>query len=190
VASTSRAAIAALIALLALALGGCGKKEHEQNPLAETEGIHLELGDLLYQVQISRELNPGDTEDRTYLQGVAPEQAKLKPSEVWFGIFMRVQNETNKSHRTAEEFEVVDTQEHVYRPVEITGSNPFAYHARELAPRGLLPSANSLAAYGPTNGSLVLFKVPLTSLANRPLELKIRAPEGQPRSVGTVDLDV
>jgi hypothetical protein len=186
----SRAAVAALAALLAVGLAGCGQHKHQQNPVAETEGIHLELGHLLYQVQLSRQLNPGDTEDRPYLAGIAPEQAKLKASEVWFGIFMRVQNETGKRHMTADEFEIVDTQENEYRPIKITGPNPFAYHARELAPRGLLPSANSVAAYGPTSGALILFKLPLTSLSNRPLEFKIHAPEGARRGVGTVDLDV
>ena len=187
--SFARAPIVAVAALLALALAGCGQHHNQQNPVAETEGINLEVGDLLYQVQISRQLNPFDTEDKVYLQGVPPEQARLRPDQVWFALFIRVQNETAKPHMTAEEFEIVDTQENVYRPVEIAGPNPFAYHPRELAPRGLLPSANSAASYGPTSGALVLFKLSLTSLANRPLELKVHAPEGR-RGVGTVDLDV
>jgi hypothetical protein len=188
---SSRALIVAVAALLALALTGCGKEHHQQNPVAETEGINLEVGHLLYQVQLSRQLNPFDTEDRTYLEGVPPEQARLQPDQVWFGIFVRVQNETDKPHMTAEDFEIVDTQENVYRPVEIRGPNPFAYHARELAPRGLLPSTNSEASYAPTSVALVLFKLSLTSLSNRPLELKIHSPAGvRPRGEGTVDLDV
>ena len=81
--------------LVSVALSACGK--HEATGLvrtAETEGIYLDVSDLKYQIQVSRQLNPYDTQDRPYLAGIPADQAKLAPDQVWFGIFMRVQNET------------------------------------------------------------------------------------------------
>ena len=44
---------------------------------------------------------------------------------------------------------------------------------------------------GPTGGSLLLFKLPLTSLENRPLELIVEAPPGsQPPHRKRIELDI
>ena len=48
---------------------GCGNKV-EVRTVGETEGIYIDVGDLRYQVQISRIINPHDVEDRRYLQGL------------------------------------------------------------------------------------------------------------------------
>ena len=184
-----RALLVVGAAVLAASLAGCGNK-HAARTHAETEGLYLNVGPLIYQVQISRQLNPRDTEDRAYLQGLPAEQSRLAPDEVFFGVFMRVQNATDKPQHAAEEFEIVDTEENEIKPVPIPASNPFAYHAREIAPGGLLPSADSAAGTGVVGqGALLLFRVKLSSLANRPLELKIESPE-VPHKEGTVQLDV
>ena len=47
----------------ALALAGCGDKL-ETRTVGETEGLYIDVGDLKYQVQISRIINPYDVEDR------------------------------------------------------------------------------------------------------------------------------
>ena len=59
------------VASLALLSGlpACGNR-HEVITDAETEGPYLNLGPLKYQVQISRQLNPDDLEDRVYLRGL------------------------------------------------------------------------------------------------------------------------
>ena len=67
----------ALLAVAAvLVLAACGNKP-KISTVGDTEGTYLNVGPLTYQVQISRQLNPNDIEDQTYLQGIRPFQAKL-----------------------------------------------------------------------------------------------------------------
>ena len=60
---------------------------------ADSEAIYVNVGQLKYQVQFSRELNPYDTEDASYLEGLSPATAALTPAQAWFGVFMLVLNE-------------------------------------------------------------------------------------------------
>ena len=173
----------------AVPLAGCGNKEKEVKS-AETESAYLDLGNLRYQVQISRQLNPADVEDRAYLTGIPRAQARLKPGESWFGVFVRVENPHERAIQSANQFELGDTQGTVYRPVAIAHSNPFAYVAGKVAGHGTIPADSSVGqANESINGELVLFKVKTASFANRPLELKILGPT-VPQDEVTVDLDV
>ena len=174
--------------LCALSAAGCGNKQ-ETVTLGETEGIYIDVGELKYQVQLSRIINPNDEEDRTYLEGLPAGTVPPKPDEAWFGVWMRVQNTTNsKRLAAAEDFEIVDTQEHTFTPIELE-ANPFAYEAQELPPNSVVPSPNSPAGEGVIQGSLILFKLTTEAIANRPLEFKIQSP-ALPDDVGIVDLDV
>jgi hypothetical protein len=176
------------LAVLSLALGACGNK-HDEVTRGETEGIYLDLGELKYQVQISRELNPADVEDRGYLVALPAAERALKPDETWFAIFLRVQNVTNSPRPAAEEFEIVDTQGTVFRPVELGPENVFAYRPATLAPKSVLPLPDSPAAENTIQGALLLFKVPYANLENRPLEFEIRDPVSPDRKAA-VALDV
>jgi len=177
----------ALAAASAVALTGCGNKV-EVRTIAETEGIYVDVGELKYQVQLSRIINPNDEEDRYYLEGLPEGTALPKPDEAWFGVWMRVQNTTSeKPLAAAEEFEIVDTQENTFTPIEV--ENPFSYAPVELAPNTVVPSSNSPAGEGVIQGSLILFKLTNEALANRPLEFKIQSP-ALPDDIGIVDLDV
>jgi hypothetical protein len=171
----------------ALLAAGCGNKE-ETVTLGETEGIYLDIDELKYQVQISRYLNPNDVEDRSYLIGLPESTSQPAGDETWFGVFIRVQNTTDETIAPANDFAIVDTQENVYRPVPLdTSINPFAYKPDPIAPNGLIPQADSVAAEGTIQGSLLLFKVKTESLQNRPLEFRFRRGSG---TEGIVDLDV
>jgi hypothetical protein len=178
----------ALAAASAAALAGCGDKL-ETRTIGQTEGLYIDVGDLKYQVQLSRILNPNDTEDRAYLAGLPAGTPAPTGDEAWFGVWMRVENVTSKKTvQAADEFQITDTQDHVFKPVTLS-NNPFAYTAQTLAPKTVVPSQNSPAGQGVIQGSLILFKVTTESLANRPLEFKITSPS-QPDNVGIVDLDV
>jgi hypothetical protein len=177
----------ALSAASLLALAGCGDKM-EVRTVGETEGSYIDVGDLKYQVQLSRILNPHDEEDRYYLQGLPPGAEGPKSDEAWFGVWMRVQNTTdNKTLPAADQFEIVDTQEHSFTPIQVT--NPFSYEAQTLKPQAIVPGSNSPAGEGVIQGSLILFKLTTEALANRPLEFRITSP-ALPDDAGTVDLDV
>jgi hypothetical protein len=181
-----RLSVALLVLAAAAGLAACGNKPQIRTT-GETEGTYLNLGPLVYQVQLSRQLNPKDIEDQTYLQGVAPAQAALTNQQTWFGVFIRVANETDKSQLAAANFSITDTQDDVYTPVPQAAANPFTYQPKMLPGGQILPDPNSVAGEGVIQGSLVLFKLPLTALDNRPLELAVRDSLG---NTGRVKLDV
>jgi hypothetical protein len=179
-----------LVALAAaLVLGGCASKL-ETRTQGATEGLYIDVGELKYQVQISRILNPNDIEDRNYLTQLPAGTQPPTADEAWFGVWIRVENTNDeKSFPTATNFEIRDTQDNVFRPYDQTG-NVFAYQAVDkLGPQEILPNSEAPPGSGPIQGSLILFKLTTTSLANRPLEFRITSPT-DPDNVGVVDLDV
>jgi hypothetical protein len=182
-----------LAALLASAgLAACGNHPNEEAPVvrAENEGLYLDIGDLKYQVQVSRQLNPDDVQDRSYLEGLAPADQGLNPDQVWFGVFMRVENETDAPHPPSNNIRIVDTQEESFRPIALATTNPFAYRSTAQVPAGdVVPLRDTPAFDTPIRGSLLLFKLTLTSLGNRPLELHIVGRTGL-QQTGIIDLDV
>ncbi|HEY0344795.1 MAG TPA: hypothetical protein VGC59_09115 [Solirubrobacteraceae bacterium] len=188
-----RRPLALLAALLASSgLAACGNHPDEQARVVHlaNEGLYLRLGELTYQVQISRQLNPDDIEDRYYLKGVPAAQRQLKPNEVWFGVFMRVENATGTALAPSGDIKIVDTQEAQYRPLTLDATNDFAYRPSDaIPPNDVLPVPDSPAYDSPIRGSLLLFKLTLTTLGNRPLELEIQGNRGAPQT-GVIDLDV
>ncbi|HUR85385.1 MAG TPA: hypothetical protein VMY78_08565 [Solirubrobacteraceae bacterium] len=157
---------------------------------AENEGLYLDIGSLKYQVQVSRQLNPNDVQDRAYLAGIPEDQRELKSDEVWFGVFVRVQNENDQAIAPANDIKIVDTQEDEFRPLALDESNQFAYRSTQaIPPDDVLPLPDTPAYDTPIRGTMLLFKLTLTSLANRPLELEIEG-TGTPAQTGIIDLDV
>ena len=187
----ARLLLLALTAIAALALAGCGDEDQEgETIVAETEGIYTNVDGLTYQVQLSRILNPADIEDAAFLRGTS-EGVAPGEDEVWFGIFMRVQNESkSETFRTADTFEMEDTAGLTFEPLNLdVKSNVFAYEPVPLRPGGVIPALTSPSWDNSIQGSLLLYKVKVQSLYNRPVELHISnsASGGQ---TATVDLDI
>ncbi len=176
-----------VLAVCGVTVSACGYKADVKK--ADSEAIYVDLGQLKYQVQFSRQLNPYDAEDAAYLQGLAPATAALTPAQTWFGVFMLVLNEHGQPYQAARGYYMTDTAGGVYRPTPVTGANPFAYHSVMVAPYTQLPPVGSVASLGPTSGAALLFKVPLASFDNRPLVLHIVDPTN-PHTEATVDLDL
>jgi hypothetical protein len=184
-----------LAAVLALGVSACGNEAQEDETfqsenaqVAETEGIYLELGEVKYQVQISRQLNPLLEADKDYFAGISESDLDLAADETWFGIWMRAENESEEPVPAATRFTVVDTQENEYVPVKIGPENVFSYQPGTIDGEELYPLLDSPAGERQPNGALILFKLKRFSLDNRPLELTIEDPEGGPP--GVVNLDV
>jgi hypothetical protein len=187
---TVRTLALCLAVAAALVATGCGADKDDPVILGHTEGIYVTVDDLTYQVQLSRILNPASPEDDAYLRGVPESEQDLAQDEVWFAIFMRVENLTDQPLTSAEEFSIHDTQDAVFEPIEIDPElNVFLYEPAEIPGGGrLLPVPNSPASDNTIQGALILFKVKTESLYNRPLELEIHSPSGGDAAV--VDLDV
>jgi hypothetical protein len=179
--------------LASLTLAACGYNQTEPVTHGENESVNVQAGNLVYQVQISRALNPDAVDDRQYLEGVAPDEARLASTDEWFGVWMRVENTTDTPHEATAEFKVKDAAGNEYEPIEIADTNPFKYSARFIEEKGgngqpLLPDPDSASGSGPIQGSLVLFKVPHTIYQNSPAELEITPTEGGSPSVVELDL--
>jgi hypothetical protein len=186
----------ALLSLVALTgLAACGQEEQdpggfqtENAQVAETEGIYIHLDDLKYQVQISRQLNPLLAADRDFFAGISRFDRDLGSDEVWFGIWMRVENDSDRTIPSVEDFEIRDTQENLYRPVSIGRENVWAYRPTRVPASKLYPTSETPAAERQPFGALILFKIRRLSLDNRPLELVLRSPESGAEAF--VNLDV
>lgn len=114
------------LALVSTSLTACGSK-HENPTHAHSEAIYVSVGPkdgpvLKYQVQVSRQLNPGDfqnpasrgvqekvdPEDSEYLRGIPPQQLELKKDrdrpiddEVYFGVFIQAANDNDDREMTS-----------------------------------------------------------------------------------------
>ncbi len=186
--------LAGLVVLAALALGACGDS-HSRVTTGTYAGAsgknapYLNVGPLVYEVQISRELNPYDTEDSAYLTGLTPAQRQLHAGEEWFAVFMQVYNNSDLPHPVATDVRVSDTEGNTYLPIVPDANNVFAYRAGHVPPGNRVPPADTVAFEGPTQGAVLLYKIKVTSLDNRPLTLKIADP-GDAAHTASAELDV
>ena len=178
--------------LVAGGVAACGKHLDKEARIVhvEMEGLYLPVGEMTYQVQASRQLNPADEQDRPMLNGIPAADRELLTDEVWFGVFLRVENEGKHTMRPSGRIEIHDTRENIYKPIELEPTNPFAYRSDEPIPPGqVMPLRDTTAFTTPAQGALLLFKIKLQALDNRPLELRIEN-EVPPPQTGIIDLDV
>jgi hypothetical protein len=177
-----------VLAVASLA-SACGT-HHSNLADANNNGTYVKAGPVTYQLEVSRLLNPHTPEDAGYLQGVPKAAAALPPNEEWFGVFMWAKNQTKQPQLTTDNFQMLDTQGRVYKPIRI--NNPYAWTSQPLAPGAVEPNPQTTAGFGPTQGGLLLFKVPSQGAdsvyANRPLTLEIIGNTG--KVWGTISLDL
>jgi hypothetical protein len=167
-------------AALTAALPGCGGSTPQRDV---PPGTPIEVRGISYDVQISSELNPDSDSDHAFFAGVPAAGRKLPPGQVWLGVFVQAQNESDGPRRAARSITVADTFNHVFRPVPLPPDNAYAYRPATLASGDSEPGPNSPAASSSEQGSLLLFHVPLGYfMDNRPLELRV-ADAGQLASV-------
>jgi hypothetical protein len=186
------------LALLALVAAGCGSSPktgtdsaQQGTAVADTEGIYLDINHLKYQIQMSRYMNANDVEDSEYLKGLPSGVAQPNGTESWFGVWIRVQNVTDQTHPIADNWEIRDTQDKIYRPIPLdTNINVFALNTHlQVPPKSVVPLSSSAAGQGPIQGSLLLFKIKNDSFQNRPLELRFTNGQ-QGGGTGVYDIDV
>jgi hypothetical protein len=170
--------------LAALALAACGERGDEREPVRE--GIALELGGIEYNIFITRQLNPRDVTDRSYVEGKAP-----PPRNSFYGVFLQACNRSKDEVRpTARGFRIATTQDEEFEPVppdHFAKDNAFIYRAQRLAPQTCIPPQGGVAELGPTAGAMLLFQLPLAATENRPLELEIFDGTGAAKEV---ELDI
>jgi hypothetical protein len=171
-----------------MGVAACGAEEETE--LLDGEEIHavvegepLELGDLSFNIALTRFLNPKDTEDSEYLRGLPPPPL----GQDYLAVFMKVENEGDEDRRLPgeQEVRVEDTTGAEYEPVEL--DPVFGLDLGGIIEAGgEAPNDDTAAASGPVQGAIVLFLVDQDVSNNRPLDMIILA-EGEE---GLVTLDI
>ena len=175
-------ALLALIAALAIAVAvsACGEKEKTSG----VEGEYIHSGEAVYQVQLSRLMNPEQRPDDDYLRG----QPTLSADEQYLGVFLSVKNEGDKGYVPPRDMKIVDTQGNEYLPIDVSATGFGLSFADQIEPDATAPHPDSPAATGPEGGALVLFRLSEESaLENLPLELDVPAPDGKESDI-TLDI--
>lgn len=171
---------------LAVCLAACGQTSQPSSDL--NNGVYVDAGPITYQLQVSRELNQYGVEDRQYLAGLPAGTAALTPNQLWYGVFLWAKNQTKRPEQTAKSFVIVDSSHHFYYPIQVNPQlNAYAWTQQELLPAHSVPVPDTTAFYGPTGGGLLLFKLPTSVYANRPLKLEIVPRTGRS---GDISLDL
>src|SRR5688572_110933 len=112
--STTRLGVAlVLVAALVVGVLLSGCETNPESDLSVEEGQPMKLGDLLYNVQISRFLNPRDPEDEAYLAGQPPPPN----NKLYLGVFMLIENEADAPQDVPVDLTVVDTEGTEFSPI-------------------------------------------------------------------------
>jgi hypothetical protein len=155
---------------IAAAFAACGSKEGTD----VSEGEPVQLGDLQFNVEFSRFLNPDDVEDHGYLVG----QPAPGPDQLYLGIFVEIINKNKQSAvNIPTGWKITDTTDQSYFP--LPSQSPYALPlGAPIGPQDQAPALDSTAQVGPTGGAMVLFSIPTSANDNRPLVLDIPGPGG------------
>ena len=130
-------------ALVAVVAAGCGSEDASAVPIAETEGLYLDVNGLKYQIEMSRYMNPNDVEDREYFDRAAgghrgPPTGRDLLRRLGPG---REQSPRTRRCRPRRVWEIHDTQENVYRPIAVdTEINPFVFEPVDVPPKTVHPA--------------------------------------------------
>ena len=168
---------------LALPIAGCGDEDADDEVPEVVEGEPLELGELIYNVAITRFLNPNIVEDEAYLEG-APEEPK---GMSYLGVFLLIKNEGEEEIRSAQNYAVLDGSHRVYEPVETSRRR-----SRSMSARPFPPTADPRARHGrggrPDPGRA--HPVPRRRRRLRGAAAPARDRVGHGRRTGIIELDI
>jgi hypothetical protein len=172
--------VAALCGLIAVGAAGCGNDFGKE----ADEGVPIKLGNLEFNVQETRFLNPAQPDDKDYLEG---QQLPTPAGKSYLGVFLTIHNGGDDAVTLPADADisVVDTTGADF--TAIPTHTPFgAPLDSELAGHSDIPAPDTAAANGPTQGAIVLFLVDQSVNENRPLKLEIDS-EGES---GVITLDI
>jgi hypothetical protein len=170
-----------LLPLTVLAVSACGNQEKRTEG---EEGEFVQAGEAVYQVQLTRLLNPRQRPDESFIRG----QLSLPRDEQFLAVFVKIKNEGDRDYAPPRDLKVVDSEGSEYLPLDATQSGFGLDFGEPIPPGKVAPPPNSPAAQGSNAAALVLFRVKIKSATdNLPLELEV--PTGTDKSSRIV-LDV
>jgi hypothetical protein len=184
---------------VALAVTACGSSKHAPSKPGVlsghevgnevNDGSYIQAGPITYQLEISRELNPYSIQDAPFVKGLPAGYPPPTANQLWYGVFLWAKNQHHTAYRTSDNFEIVDSQGTVYRPIKLnTQLNPWAWTSQLLQKNDTQPAPDSVQSEDPAQGGLLLFKVDNSVYQNRPLILYVLNHNGQ--KLGSIFLDL
>lgn len=164
---------------LVVFMAGCGAERESEGD----EGSAVTVDDAVYSVQFTRLLNANDPEDKAYLIG----QPELKGRDIYLGVFVKIRNDGDKPYTPPRNIEVVESGGKKFLPLNASKSAFALSFTEAIPPGGKEPVADSVAASGPADGSLILYKITQSTIQRQPISLKIPARSGES---GTIHVDI
>jgi hypothetical protein len=159
--------------------------QHRENPKAPTFRV-ARIGGIEYEAMLGRPLDPGKQVDRAILAGLPARDRRVASGETLYGAFFSAANASPTRRRTAGRIELRDQEGHVYRPLSLPVTNPYAYSQRPLRPGVRIPALGSAADDNPAaTGRLLVFRIPKQAYESEALELVIHDPS-QPATTASL----
>ena len=158
------------------AVGVMFATEHRQNPRAPDFRV-VRIGGVEYEAMLGRPLDPAHSVDREIAAGLSARDRRMAAGETLFGAFIGITNDSSIALRTADQIELRDQYGHVYRPLALPLTNPYAYSQRLLRPGVRIPALGSTADDNlAATGRALIFRIPKQTYESEALELVIHDP--------------
>ncbi len=168
-----------LVLMLTVLIAGCGAEKKSEGE----EGDAVTVDGAVYAVQYTRLLNANDSEDKAYLVG----QPKIEAGEAYLGVFIKIRNDGDEPYTPPRQIEVIEAGGDSFLPLDASKSAFALDFSRAIPPGGVEPAADTAAASGPGDGSLILYKVNQSTIQRQPLILEIPAGDGKN---GEIHIDI
>jgi hypothetical protein len=166
-----------------LLIAGCGAPSNRDAP----SGTTVVQDGVAYSVQTSRALNPLEADDRAMLGGLARKKGLEPPGTTLLGVFLQAEDDGSLPRRAVDAPQLVDAFGRVFEPLPLPADDPFAYRGRLLGPGEQFPAPESVAAEGPEEGAVLVYRVPSdVYLTDRPYTLRF----GSDDRAASVQLDL
>jgi hypothetical protein len=137
----------------------------------------VRIGAVEYEAMLGRPLDPADPVDAKIVAGLSARDLREAAGETLFGAFVGITNDSSVPLRTADRIELRDQAGHVYRPLALPATNPYAYSPRLLRPGVRIPALGSPAADNlASTGRMLVFRIPRQTYESQELELVIHDP--------------
>ena len=155
------------------AVGVIFATQHRENPGAPDFRV-VRIGGVEYEAMQGRPLDPAHPVDAKIVAGLPAGDRRMAAGETLFGAFIAITNDSSVRLRTADRIELRDEGGHMYRPLALPLTNPYAYSPRLLRPGVRIPAVGSpadddLAA----TGRMLVFRIPSRMSESGALELVI-----------------
>jgi hypothetical protein len=132
------------------------------------------VGGLQYEAMLGRPMVPNQWLDAPMVAGLPAGDRRVRPGQMLFGAFIGITNDSPRFLPAARRIELRDDDGHVYRPLPLSTSNPYAYVPGPVPPKTRIPGVGTPADDNlASNGKLVLFRIPADSYDNGILALVI-----------------